>query len=205
MVEQKATNVTWHNSVLTRQDRERLLNQKGYVIWFTGVPASGKSTLANTVAVLLHKRKHHTCVLDGDNLRCGLNKNLGFSAEDRKENVRRVSEVAKLFADAGTIAIVALASPYRTDRDKARKLIGEKRFVEIFVECPYHICEERDPKGLYKKAHAGEIKEFTNVSAPYEVPLKPEIIVNTADLSVIESGQKIITFLEQAGLIPSEK
>lgn len=205
MAEQKATNITWHEATVTKQDREQLLNQKGCVVWFTGLSGSGKSTLANAVAHFLHERRHHTYVLDGDNVRHGLNKNLGFSPEDREENIRRVGEVAKLFVDAGTIVMTAFISPYRADRDQARELIAENRFVEVFVECPLNVCEERDPKGLYKKARAGEIKEFTGISAPYEAPHNPEVVVNTAELSIIESAQQVITFLEKTALVPIEK
>lgn len=205
MAEQKASNLTWHETTVTKQDRETLLNQKGCVVWFTGLSGSGKSTLANAVAHLLHDRKHHTYVLDGDNVRHGLNKNLGFSPEDREENIRRVGEVAKLFVDAGTIVMTAFISPYREDRDQARELIEENRFVEVFVECPLNICEERDPKGLYKKARTGEIKEFTGISAPYEEPNRPEVVVNTAELSVIESAFLVTVFLEKAGLVPTVK
>ena len=202
MVEQKATNITWHQATVTAEDREQLLNQKGCVIWFTGLSGSGKSTLANAVAYLLHQRKHHTYVLDGDNVRHGLNKNLGFSPADREENIRRVGEVAKLFVDAGTVVITAFISPYRADRNQARHLIAEGRFVEVFIECPLEVCEERDPKGLYKKARTGEIKEFTGISAPYEPPHNPEVIVNTADLSITECAQKVITVLEKTALVP---
>ena len=205
MAEQKASNLTWHETTVTKQDREKLLNQKGCVVWFTGLSGSGKSTLANAVAHQLHERNHHTYVLDGDNVRHGLNKNLGFSPEDREENIRRVGEVAKLFVDAGTIVMTAFISPYREDRDQARDLIEENRFVEVFVECPLNICEERDPKGLYKKARSGEIKEFTGISAPYEEPDIPEVVVNTAELSVIESAQLVTVFLEKAGLVPTVK
>ena len=170
MAQQKATNITWHEATVTAEDREKLLNQKGCVIWFTGLSGSGKSTLANAVEYVLHQQNHHTYVLDGDNVRHGLNKNLGFSPEDREENIRRIGEVAKLFADAGTIVMTAFISPYRDDRDTARALIADGRFVEVFVECPLEVCEERDTKGLYKKARAGEIKEFTGISAPYESP-----------------------------------
>ena len=204
MADQKATNITWHETTVTVEDREQLLNQKGCVVWFTGLSGSGKSTLANAVAHLLHERKHHTYVLDGDNVRHGLNKNLGFSPEDREENIRRVGEVAKLFVDAGTIVMTAFISPYRADRDQARDLIAEDRFVEVFVECPLDVCEERDTKGLYKKARSGEIKEFTGISAPYEAPKTPEVVVNTAELSIIGSAQNVIAFLEKAGLVPSE-
>ncbi len=205
MAEQKASNLTWHETTVTKQDREKLLNQKGCVVWFTGLSGSGKSTLANAVAHQLHERNHHTYVLDGDNVRHGLNKNLGFSPEDREENIRRVGEVAKLFVDAGTIVMTAFISPYREDRDQARELIEENRFVEVFVECPLNICEERDPKGLYKKARTGEIKEFTGISAPYEEPDRPEVVVNTAELSVIESANLVNVFLEKAGLVPTVK
>ena len=204
MAEQKATNITWHDTTVTVEDREKLLNQKGCVVWFTGLSGSGKSTLANVVAHLLHERNHHTYVLDGDNVRHGLNKNLGFSPEDREENIRRVGEVAKLFVEAGTIVMTAFISPYRADRDQARELITNDRFVEVFVNCPIDVCEERDPKGLYKKARTGEIKEFTGISAPYEVPKEPEVLVNTAELSIIESAQKVITFLKENNLIPSD-
>ncbi len=205
MAEQKASNLTWHETTVTKQDREELLNQKGCVVWFTGLSGSGKSTLANAVAHQLHERNHHTYVLDGDNVRHGLNKNLGFSPEDREENIRRVGEVAKLFVDAGTIVMTAFISPYREDRDQARELIEENRFVEVFVECPLNICEERDPKGLYKKARSGEIKEFTGISAPYEEPNNPEVVVNTSELSVIESARQVIVYLEKAGLVPVVK
>lgn len=205
MAEQKASNLTWHETTVTKQDREELLNQKGCVVWFTGLSGSGKSTLANAVAHQLHERNHHTYVLDGDNVRHGLNKNLGFSPEDREENIRRVGEVAKLFVDAGTIVMTAFISPYREDRDQARELIEENRFVEVFVKCPLNICEERDPKGLYKKARSGEIKEFTGISAPYEEPNNPEVVVNTSELSVIESARQVIVYLEKAGLVPVVK
>lgn len=205
MAELKASNLTWHDTTVTKQDRETLLNQKGCVVWFTGLSGSGKSTLANAVAHKLHERNHHTYVLDGDNVRHGLNKNLGFSPEDREENIRRVGEVAKLFVDAGTIVMTAFISPYREDRDQARQLIENNRFVEVFVECPLDVCEERDPKGLYKKARSGEIKEFTGISAPYEEPEKPEVVVDTSELNVIESALQVIFFLEKTGLVPASK
>ena len=202
MAQQKATNITWHETTVTAEDREKLLNQKGCVIWFTGLSGSGKSTLANAVEHVLHQQRHHTYVLDGDNVRHGLNKNLGFSPEDREENIRRVGEVAKLFADAGTVVMTAFISPYRADRDQARGLIVEGRFVEVFVDCPLEVCEERDTKGLYKKARAGEIKEFTGISAPYEPPLNPEVTVNTAELSIKECAETIVSALVKSGLVP---
>jgi adenylylsulfate kinase len=202
MTQQKATNVTWHEATITREDREKLLRQKGCVIWFTGLSGSGKSTLAHEVENMLHQRGHLTCVLDGDNIRHGLNKNLGFSPEDREENIRRIGEVAKLFADAGVIAMTAFISPYRADRDNARALLDEGQFVEVFADCALEVCEERDSKGLYKRARAGEIKEFTGISAPYEAPSNPEVAVDTGKQSLVESAQAVVDFLEGAGLIP---
>ena len=204
MAEQKATNITWHETTVTAEDREKLLNQKGCVIWFTGLSGSGKSTLANAVEQVLHQQRHHTYVLDGDNVRHGLNKNLGFSPEDREENIRRIGEVAKLFADAGTVVMTAFISPYRADRDQARALIADGRFVEVFVDCPLEVCEERDTKGLYKKARAGEIKEFTGISAPYEPPLNPEVTINSAALSIEECAEAVVSVLVKSGLVPAE-
>ena len=202
MAEQKATNITWHEANVVQADREKLLNQKGCVIWFTGLSGSGKSTLALEVESKLHQRGHLTYVLDGDNVRHGLNKNLGFSPEDREENIRRIGEVAKLFNDAGVIAMTAFISPYRADRDNARELLDEGRFVEVFVDCPLEVCEARDTKGLYQKARAGEIKEFTGISAPYEAPSQPELTVNTDSLTLNECTERVIALLENKGLIP---
>ena len=202
MAEQKATNITWHEANVVQADREKLLNQKGCVIWFTGLSGSGKSTLALEVESKLYQRGHLTYVLDGDNVRHGLNKNLGFSPEDREENIRRIGEVAKLFNEAGVIAMTAFISPYRTDRDNARDLLDEGRFVEVFVDCPLEVCEARDTKGLYQKARAGEIKEFTGISAPYEAPVQPELTVNTDSLTLDECTERVIAFLESKGLIP---
>ena len=198
----KSPNVVWHEYKITREDRERLLNQKGCVLWFTGLPSSGKSTLANEVAHLLHQRGHLTYVLDGDNIRHGLNKDLGFSPEDREENIRRIGEVAKLFADAGVIALTAFVSPYRKDRNRARSLLEDGRFIEVYVNCPVQVCESRDPKGLYKKAKAGEIPQFTGISAPYEPPENPEIEVRTDEMSVSEAAQVVIRYLENQGIVP---
>jgi adenylylsulfate kinase len=205
MTEQKATNITWHEANVVQTDREKLLDQKGTVIWFTGLSGSGKSTLALEVENALYQRGHLTYVLDGDNIRHGLNKNLGFSPEDREENIRRIGEVAKLFADAGVIAMTAFISPYRADRDNARDLLDEGRFVEIFVDCPLEVCEARDTKGLYKKARAGKIKEFTGISAPYEVPPHPELIVNTGNQTLEECTERVIALLESKGLIPASQ
>jgi adenylylsulfate kinase len=201
MVKQKATNVVWHQHKVERKDREELLKQKGVVLWFTGLPSSGKSTVANEVAHALHKLGKFSYVLDGDNIRHGLNKDLGFSPEDREENIRRISEVANLFADSGAIAITAFVSPYRKDRDFCRQLAGDGRFVEVLVKASLESCEERDPKGLYKKAKAGEIPEFTGISAPYEEPLKPEIVLDTDTQSIDEETESVIGFLRNLGVI----
>lgn len=198
---QKATNITWHEGALTQQDREKLLNQKGVVIWFTGLPSSGKSTLAHAVEEELFKHGHLSYVLDGDNIRHGLNKNLGFSPEDREENIRRIGEVAKLFASAGLIVITAFISPYSKDRDKARHLLEDGRFIEVFVKVPLEVAEQRDPKGLYKKARAGEIQEFTGISAPYEEPLNPELVIDTNKLDLDRSRDEVVFYLEEKGII----
>ena len=203
MTIQKATNITWHHAQITKTDREKLLNQKGTVIWFTGLSASGKSTIAHTVEEKLYDRGILTYVLDGDNIRHGLNKNLGFSPEDREENIRRIGEVGKLFADAGIIAMTAFISPYRADRDKARNLYEPGNFIEVLVDAPINILEERDPKGLYKKARAGEIREFTGISAPYEAPENPEIHLDTSKLNVEECADAVIQYLEDQGIIPN--
>ncbi len=201
MTEQKATNITWHQSSLSKADREKLLKQKGVVIWFTGLPSSGKSTLAHAVEEELYKRGHLSYVLDGDNIRHGLNKNLGFSPEDRQENIRRIGEVAKLFAQSGAITMTAFISPYRKDRDKARQLHGAGEFIEVFVKVSLEEAEQRDPKGLYKKARAGKIKEFTGISAPYEEPLNPELIIDTDELDVEKSRDVVIRYLEEKNII----
>ena len=201
MKEKKATNVTWHEHKVTKEEREALLKQKGMVLWFTGLSGSGKSTVANEVAYQLYQMGKLTYVLDGDNIRHGLNKNLGFSPEDRNENIRRISEVANLFADAGVIAITAFISPYRKYRNFCRKLVGDRRFVEIFCRASLETCEKRDPKGLYKKAREGIIKDFTGVNAPYEEPENPELIVDTDKETVEESAEKVMKKLEELGLI----
>lgn len=201
MVEKKATNVTWHEHKVTRQEREALLGQKGVVLWFTGLSGSGKSTIANEVAYKLQTMGRLTYVLDGDNIRHGLNKNLGFSPEDRNENIRRISEVANLFADAGAIAITAFISPYRKYRNFCRELAGEGRFVEIFCKASLETCEKRDTKGLYKKAREGIIKDFTGINAPYEEPENPELIVDTDIETVEESAEKVMKKLEELMII----
>lgn len=201
MTLQKATNIKWHEGNITKEDREKVLGQQGVVLWFTGLSGSGKSTVAREVEKKLFESGFLCYVLDGDNIRFGLNKNLGFSPEDREENIRRISEVAKLFADAGIIALTAFISPYRDDRDKARALLKPGEFLEIYVECPVEECEKRDVKGLYQKARAGEIKEFTGISAPYEEPVNPELVLETAAEALDESVEKVIAFLMGRGII----
>lgn len=198
---QKATNVTWHEHKISRIDREKILNQKGAVLWFTGLSGSGKSTVANEVAYKLHKIGKLTYVLDGDNIRHGLNKNLGFSPEDRDENIRRISEVGNLFADAGVIAITAFISPYKKLRNFCRELLGPGRFLEIYTKASLETCEKRDPKGLYKKAREGTIKEFTGISAPYEEPENPEVIIDTDKYNVEESADLVIKKLKKMNII----
>jgi len=198
----KATNVTWHEGHVSREEREKFLEQKGVLIWMTGLSGSGKSTFAYTLEHALMQRGHLCYVLDGDNIRHGLNKNLGFSAEDREENIRRIGEVAKLFADAGIITITAFISPYRKDRDNNRELLGEGNFFEVFCDTPIEVCEERDPKGLYKKARAGEIKGFTGVDDPYEAPTKPELVLDASKVSPQEATVILVEALEKAGKIP---
>jgi len=181
MAEQKATNVHWHEGEVTRSDRQKLLGQKGATVWFTGLSGSGKSTVAVALETELAKRGKLSYRLDGDNVRLGINKNLGFSAEDRTENIRRIGEIAKLFVDSGVIVLSSFVSPYRADRDLVRQLhdAGGMAFIEVYVDVPLEEAEKRDPKGLYKKARAGEIKNFTGISDPYEAPLQPELVLPT--------------------------
>jgi adenylylsulfate kinase len=193
-----STNLTKHNFLVSREQRERNNGHPGIVIWFTGLSGSGKSTIANELDVKLNKRGLKTYILDGDNLRMGLNKDLGFSPESRKENIRRISEVAKLFADSGTIVMTAFISPYREDRDSARDVIGSD-YVEVFVNTPIEECIKRDPKGLYKKAIAGEIKGFTGIDSPYEEPLSPEI--SLGNLSIEDSVAVLIECLREKCII----
>ncbi|MFC1851922.1 adenylyl-sulfate kinase [candidate division CSSED10-310 bacterium] len=198
---QKAKNIVKHETHVCRPDRERKYGHRSFTLWFTGLPASGKSSLASAVEKILHDRGLKTYLLDGDNVRHGLNKNLGFSPEDRQENIRRLSEVAKLFRDAGIINLIAFISPYRRERDFARSLSQGDDFIEIFVDCPVSVCEKRDPKGMYEKARQGIIKEYTGISAPYEAPENPEIHVRTDALSLAESTTCIIDYLHQKELI----
>nr|MBP7324014.1 adenylyl-sulfate kinase [Deltaproteobacteria bacterium] len=203
MTQQKATNIFWHQGAISREDRERMNGHRGITIWFTGLSASGKSTLAVALEEALYERGARTFILDGDNVRHGLNKNLGFSPEDRKENIRRLGEVARLFNEAGIITLTAFISPYREDRQSARDLAADGSFVEVFVDCPVDVCEQRDPKGAYKKAREGIIKEFTGISAPYEEPERPEIHLRTDQLSVDQSVQTVLDYLEARNYIPA--
>src|SRR3954469_9502557 len=201
MAEQKATNVTWHAGSVTREEGEKLLGQKGVTVWMTGLSASGKSTIAVILEQMLLHMKKHAYRLDGDNIRMGLNKNLAFSAEDRAENIRRIGEVAKLFADAGAIAITSFISPYQKDRDAVRANMKPGEFVEGVVNVSLAGAEKRDPKGLYKKARAGQIKGFTGIDDPYEAPEKAEIVVDTERTSAADAAQQILSYLEEKGLL----
>ncbi|RBW68852.1 adenylyl-sulfate kinase [Bacillus taeanensis] len=197
----KSTNITWHEAQVTKQDRQSLTKHKSAVLWFTGLSGAGKSTVSVAVEKELHQRGIHTYILDGDNVRHGLNKNLGFSPEDRTENIRRIGEVSKLFVDAGVVTLTAFISPYREDRDMVRELNNEGEFIEVYVKCSVDECEKRDPKGLYKKARAGEIKGFTGIDAPYEAPENPEIVVETDKQSLEESVNQIINYLIEKNYI----
>ena len=205
MTKQVATNITWHEGTVTRQERQENLTQQGATIWLTGLSGSGKSTIAVALEQVLLKQGKHAYVLDGDNVRHGLNKNLGFSPEDRAENIRRIGEVSKLFADAGLISVTSFISPYRADRDLVRALHDEANlpFLEVYVETPLDVAEQRDPKGLYKKARAGEIKGFTGIDDPYEEPLNAELVLHTADQSVEESVGALLELIEDRGLLSS--
>ena len=190
----KSTNVVWHDTVISKKEREKKNSHKGVVVWLTGLSGCGKSTIATELEKKLFDMHAHVFILDGDNVRHGLNGDLGFSPEDREENIRRIGEVAHLFAEAGVIAITSFISPYRKDRDRARNLNEKGDFIEIHVTAPLSICEKRDPKGLYKKARQGVIPEFTGISAPYEEPENAEITIETDKLSVEESVDKIIGY-----------
>ena len=203
MTTQKADNITWHKALVTADDRARLNKHSGAVLWFTGLSASGKSTLAATLESVLFKQGCRTYVLDGDNIRYGLNKNLGFSPEDRQENIRRIAEVAKLFADAGILVMTAFISPYAEDRESARRLVPPGKFIEIYCRCPMSVCEQRDPKGLYKKARSGQLKNFTGIDAPYEPPPNPEITADTGSEPVESNARRIADYLREKGLISS--
>ncbi len=194
-------NIVWHDATITRKEREALNGHKSAILWFTGLSGAGKSTLAHAVEDALHEMKARTYVLDGDNIRHGLCKDLGFSDADRTENIRRIGEVAKLFTDGGVLALTAFISPFRSDRDAVRDLVPEGDFIEVFCKCSLDVCEERDPKGLYKKARAGEIPEFTGISSPYEEPNNPEVTVETDKQSLEDSVQQVLTVLRERGII----
>lgn len=196
-----STNIVWHQHSVNREERQELNGHRGVILWFTGLSGSGKSTLANALDRALYERGLRSYVLDGDNVRHGLCKDLGFSDADRTENIRRISEIAKLFADAGMIVSTAFISPFRADRDLARSLVAEGDFVEIFVRCPLGTCEERDTKGLYKKARAGEIKNFTGIDSPYEEPEKAELVVETHNRTVEDCVNGILSYLKERGIV----
>lgn len=190
-------NVVEQPMQVNREDRSHLMQHKPLVIWMTGLSGSGKSTLANALTKELQEKRIHTFSLDGDNVRLGLNRDLGFTAESRQENIRRVAEVAKLMADAGLVVVVSFISPFRADREQAKQIIGQSDFMEVFVDCPLAVCEERDVKGLYKKARNGEIKEFTGIDSPYEAPLQADITVSTATQSIETSVEQLSSFILQ--------
>src|SRR4051794_4029148 len=199
MTDTKSTNITWHSGAVTRANRESLLHQRGVTVWLTGLSAAGKSTIACILEKMLIDRGRLAYRLDGDNIRHGLNKNLSFSEADRAENIRRIGEVAKLFTDAGVIVIASFISPYRRDRDAVRALLGEGDFVEVYVKVSVEAAELRDPKGLYKKARAGEIKGFTGIDDPYEEPVRPEVTIETERFSAEQSAESLLATLEMMG------
>jgi adenylylsulfate kinase len=203
MAQQKATNITWHEGDVTRDERQELLGQKGATLWMTGLSGSGKSTIAVALEQVLLQNGLSAYRLDGDNIRHGLNKNLGFSADDRAENIRRIGEVAKLFADACTIAITSFISPYVKDREVVRKLHADAKlpFIEVYIKCPLEVAESRDPKGLYKKARAGQIKGFTGIDDPYEEPAQPELVIDTSKTSVEDAVETILSYLRSQNVI----
>jgi adenylylsulfate kinase len=196
-----AENIIWHDAAVSKIERRQKNKHHSFVLWFTGLSGSGKSTVANAVATELYKRNTSNYVLDGDNIRHGLNNDLGFSEEDRKENIRRIGEVAKLFVDSGAIVLTAFISPFREDRNTVRHLLEKEEFVEVYVDCSLKECENRDPKGLYKKARSGEIKEFTGIDSPYEQPVNPEITINTETSNLQECVTSILKHLEKKNWI----
>jgi adenylylsulfate kinase len=198
---EKSTNVVWHEQSLTKKNRREQNGHNSFVVWFTGLSGSGKSTLANAVAGRLYNDKVRNYVLDGDNIRHGLNKDLGFSEADRTENIRRIGEVAKLFVDSGQVVLTAFISPFQADRKIVRDLLDEKEFIEVFVNCPIDTCEQRDPKGLYVKARQGLIKDFTGINSPYEEPENPELVIDTHNFSIEENVEQVIQYLKQNQLI----
>lgn len=199
----KDKNIVWHHATVTRLRREEKNGHKSVILWFTGLSSSGKSTLAHAVEEKLHGNGYRTFVLDGDNVRHGLCSDLGFDNKSREENIRRIGEMSKLFMEAGIIVMTAFISPFRTDRDRVRGLVPHGEFLEIFCDCPIEICEQRDPKGFYKRARLGDVKEFTGISSPYEPPLNPELKVNTT-LSIDECVGEVINLLGTRGIIKPE-
>ncbi|MDQ0160542.1 adenylyl-sulfate kinase [Alkalibacillus salilacus] len=195
----KSENIVWHDSKVVKEERQKQKGQKSAVVWFTGLSGAGKSTISVEVENELYRQGLHTFRLDGDNVRHGLNNNLGFSAEDRAENIRRVGEVAKLMSDAGLLTLTAFISPYREDRDKVREIMDDDEFIEVYVACDLEVCESRDPKGLYQKARAGEIKGFTGIDDPYEEPKNPELVVHSDQNSLEECVQQVVDYLRQNG------
>jgi len=194
-------NIVWHDHHVTKEERSNIKEQKPCILWFTGLSGSGKSTIANAVESRLLELKKHTYLLDGDNVRMGLNRGLTFSDEDRIENIRRIGEVSKLFVDAGTIVLTAFISPFQKERDAVRELVEENEFIEVFIDTPLEVCESRDPKGLYQKARKGEIQNFTGISSPYEAPIKPEIHIINDKISIEDVTQQIIDYLQNKGYI----
>lgn len=197
----KASNITWHATLVTKQDRRKKNGHASCVLWFTGLSGSGKSTIANAVSKKLFERNVQEYVLDGDNIRHGLNRDLSFSDHDRKENIRRIGEVAKLFVDSGKVVLASFISPFQSDRDQVREIFDKGEFIEIYVKCSLEECERRDPKRLYEKARKGEIKNFTGIDSPYEPPQNPELTIETDRLSVEEAVEQIIEFLQQKKII----
>ena len=196
----KQNNVVWHHATVTRERREKLNGHRSALIWFTGLSGSGKSTLAHMVEERLHSKGYHTYVFDGDNVRHGLCAGLGFSPQDRSENIRRIAEMVNLFLDAGVLALTAFISPLARDRRAVRDRIGARDFIEIHCRCPLEVCEQRDVKGMYRRARAGEIKEFTGISSPYEIPENPDLVLDTDKLSVEECVERVIQILSQRGI-----
>lgn len=195
----KNNNVVWHTPKVTRQMREALNGHRSFVLWFTGLPSSGKSTIAHAVEKKLHDMGIKTYTLDGDNVRHGLCSDLDFSPKDREENLRRIGEMIKLFLDAGVVVLAAFVSPFRKDRERVRNMLSKRDFVEIYCKCPVDVCEMRDPKGMYKKAKKGEIKDYTGVSAPYEEPESPDLILDTNNVGINENLKNVLQFIERQG------
>ncbi len=201
----KSTNTLWHHATVTRERRELLNGHRGAVIWLTGLSGAGKSTLAHEIEERLHRMGCRTFVFDGDNVRHGLCGDLGFSEQDRSENIRRVGEMVKLFVDAGVIALTAFISPYRKDRERVRQIVGERDFFEIYCQCSLEVCESRDVKGLYRRARAGEIKDFTGISSPYEAPEHPSLVLDTGTQTLEQCVEQAVTMLVSHGVIPSSR